>query len=206
MFHTLGKQSDKWCRLCERLEVKASSANDSHDKLGRLKENKSVSLTTQVALVWSVATHGCKSWTLKKQDETHRKQTFENNCTRKLLRIRWTNLMCTEQVYKMAGRRNRFAEPHQVNVTMNMWEDSQKITVKEESDVRSRGRKQPVGVGLTTFCSGLLYRPSASRCEREKVSDDIDSSVQPAVKMTWHDITWRDRKWLSRMTHNGSTL
>jgi len=54
------------------------------------------------ALVWPVATHGCESWTLKKQEERYI-QAFENKCVRKILRIPWTMLMTTEQVYTMAG-------------------------------------------------------------------------------------------------------
>ena len=53
------------------------------------------------ALVWPVATYGCEAWTLKKQEEAHI-QAFENKCIRKLLRIPWTKLMTTEQVYKLA--------------------------------------------------------------------------------------------------------
>ena len=57
------------------------------------------------ALVWPVATHGCEAWTLRKQEE-RRIQAFENKCIRKLLRIPWTKLMTTAQVYKMAGTEN----------------------------------------------------------------------------------------------------
>ena len=70
-------------------------------KLTRLWKNKSVSTITKLrlmrALVWPVATYGCEAWTLKKQE------AFENKCIRKLLRIPWTKLMTTAQVYKMAG-------------------------------------------------------------------------------------------------------
>jgi len=39
---------------------------------------------------------------LKQEEEKHI-QAFENECVRKLLKILWTKLMTTEQVYKMAG-------------------------------------------------------------------------------------------------------
>jgi len=75
-------------------------------KLTKIWKNKSVSITTKLrlmkALVWPVATHGCESWTLKKQEERYI-QAFENKCIRKILRIPWTMLMTTEQVYTMAG-------------------------------------------------------------------------------------------------------
>jgi len=38
-----------------------------------------------------------------KLEEEKRIQAFENKCIRKLLRIPWTKLMTTEQVFKMAG-------------------------------------------------------------------------------------------------------
>jgi len=58
------------------------------------------------AVVWLVATHGCEAWILKKQEERYI-QAFENRCVRKLLRIPWTKLMTTAQVYRMAGMENK---------------------------------------------------------------------------------------------------
>jgi len=54
------------------------------------------------ALVWPVMLYGCEAWTLKLEEEK-RIQAFENKCIRELLRIPWTKLMTTGQVYKMAG-------------------------------------------------------------------------------------------------------
>ena len=51
--------------------------------LTKIWENKSVSITTKLrlmkAVVWPVATHGCESRTLKKQEERYI-QAFENQC------------------------------------------------------------------------------------------------------------------------------
>jgi hypothetical protein len=58
------------------------------------------------ALVWSVATHGCKTWTLKKEEET-RIQTFKNECIRKLLRTSRMKRMTNEQVYKLTRTENQ---------------------------------------------------------------------------------------------------
>jgi len=41
------------------------------------------------ALVWPVATYGCKSWTLRKNEET-RLDAFEIKGLRKILRVSWT--------------------------------------------------------------------------------------------------------------------
>ena len=41
------------------------------------------------ALVWPVATYGCESWTLRKNEET-RLDAFEMKRLRKILRVSWT--------------------------------------------------------------------------------------------------------------------
>jgi len=51
-----------------------------------------------------LATHGCESWTLKKNEEDII-QAFENKCVRKLMRISWTKMITTGQIYQLARRR-----------------------------------------------------------------------------------------------------
>jgi len=41
------------------------------------------------ALVWPVATYGCESWTLRKNEET-RLDAFEMKGLRKIVRVSWT--------------------------------------------------------------------------------------------------------------------
>jgi len=41
------------------------------------------------ALVWPVATYGCESWTLRKNEET-RLEAFEMKGLIKILRVSWT--------------------------------------------------------------------------------------------------------------------
>jgi len=41
------------------------------------------------AIVWPVATYGCESWTLRKNEET-RLGAFEMKGLRKMLRVSWT--------------------------------------------------------------------------------------------------------------------
>jgi len=66
-------------------------------------KNKSLCTITKLrlmkALVWPVMSYGSEAWTLKLEEEKH----IQSFCIRKLLRIPWTKLMTTEQVYKMAG-------------------------------------------------------------------------------------------------------
>jgi len=54
------------------------------------------------ALVWPVATYGCESWTLMKNEET-RLELFEMKGLRKFLRVAWTAKKTNEWVLNKAG-------------------------------------------------------------------------------------------------------
>jgi len=47
------------------------------------------------ALAWPVATYGCESWTLRKNEET-RLEAFEMKGLRKILRVSWTTKKANE--------------------------------------------------------------------------------------------------------------
>ena len=54
------------------------------------------------APVWHVATYGCESWILRKNDET-RLDAFEMKGLRKILRVSWTGKKTNEWVLNKAG-------------------------------------------------------------------------------------------------------
>ena len=54
------------------------------------------------ALVWPVATYGCESWTVRKNEET-RLDAFEMKGLRKILRVSWTAKKTNESVLKAGG-------------------------------------------------------------------------------------------------------
>jgi len=54
------------------------------------------------ALVWPVATYGCESWTLRKNEET-RLDAFEMKGLRRILRVSWTAKKTNEKVLNKAG-------------------------------------------------------------------------------------------------------
>jgi len=54
------------------------------------------------ALVWSAATYGCESWTLRKNEEA-RLDAFEMKVLRKILRVSWTAKKTNEWVLNKAG-------------------------------------------------------------------------------------------------------
>ena len=53
-------------------------------------------------LVWPVATYGCESWTLRKNEET-RLDAFEMKGLRRMLRVSWTAKKTNEWVLNKAG-------------------------------------------------------------------------------------------------------
>jgi len=57
--------------------------------------------------VWSVALYGNETWTIGKTKEK-RLLVFETWCYRKLLRIRWTEHITNEEVYRRAGETKSF--------------------------------------------------------------------------------------------------
>jgi len=54
------------------------------------------------ALVWPVATYGCESWTLRKNEKT-RFDAYEMKGLRKILRVSWTTKKTNEWVPNKAG-------------------------------------------------------------------------------------------------------
>ena len=57
------------------------------------RKSHSIPISTKIritkSLVWPVATYGCESWTLRKNEET-RLDAFEMKGLRKILQISWT--------------------------------------------------------------------------------------------------------------------
>jgi len=58
--------------------------------------------TTNESAVWPVATYGCESWTLRKNEEA-RLDAFEMKGLRKILRVSWTAKKTNEWVLNKAG-------------------------------------------------------------------------------------------------------
>ena len=66
----------------------------------------SIRISTKIrlmkALLWPVATYGCESWTLRKNEET-RLDAFEIKKLRRMLRVSWTAKKTNEWVLSKAG-------------------------------------------------------------------------------------------------------
>jgi len=59
--------------------------------------------------VWPVATYGCESWTLRKNEET-RLDAFEMKGLRKILRVPWTANKTNECVLDKAGVKKKLLD------------------------------------------------------------------------------------------------
>ena len=74
--------------------------------LQKIRKSHSISISTKIRLleapVWPVATYGCESWTLRKNEET-RLDAFEMKALRKILRVSWTAKKTNEWVLNKAG-------------------------------------------------------------------------------------------------------
>jgi len=57
--------------------------------LQKIWKSHSIPIRLMKALVWPVATYGCESWTLRKNEKT-RLDAFEMKGLRKILRVLWT--------------------------------------------------------------------------------------------------------------------
>ena len=73
--------------------------------LQKIRKSHSIPISTKIrlmkALVWPVATYGCKSWTLRKNEET-RLDAFEMKGLRRMLRVSWTAKKTNEWVLNIA--------------------------------------------------------------------------------------------------------
>ena len=73
--------------------------------LQEIWKSHSIPISTKIwlmkALVWPVATYGCESWTLRKNEET-RLDAFEMKGLRRMLRVSWTAKKTNELYFRHA--------------------------------------------------------------------------------------------------------
>ena len=81
--------------------------------LQKIWKSHNVPISTKIrlmkALVWPVATYGCESWTLRKNEET-RLDAFEMKGLRRILRFSWTARKTNEWVLNKAGVRRELLD------------------------------------------------------------------------------------------------
>ena len=74
--------------------------------LQKIRKSHSIPISTKIrlmkALMWHIATYGCESWTLRKNEET-RLDASEMKGLRKILRVSWTAKKTNEWAFNKAG-------------------------------------------------------------------------------------------------------
>jgi len=74
--------------------------------LQKIWKSHSITISTKIrltkALVWTVATYGCESWTLRKNEETCL-EASEMKGLRKILQASWTANKINERILNKAG-------------------------------------------------------------------------------------------------------
>jgi len=92
-------------------QVKYEADNRGITAENRESHNISISSKKRLmkALVWPVATYGCESWTLRKNEEI-RLGAFEMKGLRKILRISWTAKKTNEWVLNKAGVKRELSD------------------------------------------------------------------------------------------------
>jgi len=82
---------DGECTMEFRTRLNRGQAIDA--SLQKILKSHSIPISTKIrlmkALVWPVATYGCESWTLRKNEETHF-DAFVMKALRKILQVSWT--------------------------------------------------------------------------------------------------------------------
>jgi len=179
-------------RSVTEVKAKLAMVMNVMTKLTKLWKNKSISTKTKLrlvkALAWTVATYGCESWTLRKEEEK-RIQAFENKCLRKMLRIPWTKLLTTDKVYSTAGttpellthlKRGKLAYfGHALRIPENSIEAA--VTVGLTDGSRERGRPRLSWLDNITYWTGLNgTRLLAAARNRNYWQDIIRNCSQPS--------------------------
>ena len=81
--------------------------------LQKIWKSHSIPISTKIrlmkVLIWPVATYGCESWTLRKNEETCI-DAFEMKGLRKILRVSWTAKKTNEWVLNKAGVKRKLLD------------------------------------------------------------------------------------------------
>ena len=94
-------------------QVKYRSGNRA--SLQKIWKSHSIPISTKIRLMkavvwrWPIATYGCESWTLRRNEET-RLEAFEMKGLRKILCVSWTAKKTNEWVLNKAGVRKELLD------------------------------------------------------------------------------------------------
>ena len=142
------------------------------------------------ALVWPVATYGCESWTLRKNEET-RLNAFEMKGMRKILRVLWTAEKTNECVLNRSGVKRELSDTVKArklayygHTTRKQWSCLEKeIMQGTMPSARRRGRPRTAWMDNIKTWTGLPVEESIRMTEdRDKWRKYVHGVASPRIE------------------------
>ena len=122
------------------------------------------------ALLWPVATYGCESWTLRKNEET-RLDAFGVEGLRRMLRVSWTAKKTNEWVLNKAGVKRKLLDTVKARKLAYYGHTTRKQGLEKEimqgtmSGARRRGRPRTAWMDNIKTWTGLPLEESIRMTE-----------------------------------------
>ena len=157
------------------------------------------------ALVWPVATHGCESWTLRKNEETSL-DAFEMKGLRRMLRVSWTAKKTNERIRNKAGVKKELLDTVKARKlayyghTMRKQGSCLEKEIMQGTMPGARRRGRPRTAWRTTSRRGQ-DSPWKSQSERQRTRINGEST-----SMVWPTLGSRTAEEQNRIMHLNTVL
>ena len=176
--------------FCTRL----STGQAIGTSLQKIWKSHSIPISTKIrlmkALVWPVATYGCESWTLRKNEET-RLEAFEIKGMKKILHVSWTAKKTNEWVLNKAGVKTELLDTvtarklayygHTIRKQGNCLE--KEIMQGTMPGARRRGRPRTAWIDNIKSWTGLSMEESIRMTEdRDKWRKYVHGVANPRIE------------------------
>ena len=139
--------------------------------LPKIWKSHSIPIATKIrlmkALVWPVATYGCESWTLRKNEEACL-DTFEMKGLRKILRVSWTAKKTNEWVLNKAGVKKELLDT--VKARTILWSHHEETREMQGTMPGARRRRRP----CTAWVDNIKTWTGLSVEESVRMTEDRD--------------------------------
>ena len=110
---SLGSLITEDCECMTEFRTRLYRGQALKASLQKIWKSHSIPIATKTrltkALLWPVATYGCESWTLRKNEET-RLDAFEMKGLKKILRVSWRAKKTNEWVLNKAGEKRELLD------------------------------------------------------------------------------------------------
>ena len=162
--------------------------------LQKIWKSHNIPISTKIrlmkALVWPVATYGCESWTLRKNEET-RLDAFEMKGLRRMLRVSWTAKKTNEWVLNKAGVKRELLDTVKARKLAYCGHTMRKQGSCLEKEImqgtmpgaRRRGRPRTAWMDNIKTWTGLSVEESVRMTEdRDKWRKYVDGVANPRIE------------------------